>query len=39
MKTCKRCGATEWPCFFRAELCRTCQAWCRDEQRVQEKKL
>lgn len=32
MKTCTRCGASEWPCFLVVELCRMCQARRRDEQ-------
>lgn len=37
MKTCKRCGDVEWPCFLVDALCRMCQARRRDEQRAREK--
>ena len=33
MKTCKRCGAPEWPCFLVDALCRMCQARRRDAEK------
>jgi hypothetical protein len=30
VKTCKHCGAVEWPCFFVLGACRMCQARHRD---------
>jgi hypothetical protein len=30
MKTCKCCGALEWPCFLINATCRMCQARQRD---------
>lgn len=34
MKTCARCGDTEWPCFVVDALCRMCQAQLRDVKRI-----
>jgi hypothetical protein len=33
-KSCDRCADTEWPCFLVQGLCRMCQAWKRDQDRV-----